>query len=93
MPVIVSSANGRRGAHRCDVKGAAKAWLHSVARVCPFLNHAADYSRLLPLIQTPPKLMNAAVHYPYRVGRIAGSVVAIKVMESRLWEKQATGAG
>jgi len=47
----------------------------------------------LPLIQTPPKLMNAAVRYLYRVGRIAGSVVALEVMELRLWEKRTIGAG
>jgi len=37
--------------------------------------------------------MNAAVYFLYRVGRIAGSVVALKVMELRLWEKRAIDVG
>jgi hypothetical protein len=37
--------------------------------------------------------MNTAVRYLYWVGRIALSVVALEVMELRLWEKRAIGAG
>jgi hypothetical protein len=37
--------------------------------------------------------MNVAVHSLYRVGRIAGSVVALEIMELRPWEKRAIGVG
>jgi hypothetical protein len=73
----------------------------NVARVCPFLNHAADWSTLLPLIQRPPKLMNAAVHHPYRgpyrvpfrVGRFVGFLAAFEVLELRAQGKRPLGAG
>src|SRR5215470_18067332 len=74
-------------------KPAAKAWPPKCCPGLPIFEPCRRLQHVIALDPKPPKLMNAAVHHLYRVGRIALSVVALEVMELRLWEKRAIEPG